>query len=37
MNDGIEILQPNKIILKPVDVNSLVETILVETNTTMPI
>ena len=36
MNDGVETLQPNKIILKPVDVNSLVETILVETNTTMP-
>ena len=36
MSDGIETLQPNKIILKSVDVNSLVETILVETNTTMP-
>jgi len=36
MNDGIAALQPNKIILKPVDVNSLIETILEETNTTMP-
>jgi len=36
MNDGMETLQPNKIILKPVDVNSLVQTILLETNTTMP-
>lgn len=36
MNDGMETLQPNQIILKPVDVNSLVQTILVETNTTMP-
>jgi two-component system chemotaxis response regulator CheY len=36
MNDELEILQPNKIISKPVDVNTLVETILEETNTTMP-
>jgi DNA-binding NarL/FixJ family response regulator len=36
MNDGLETLQPNKIIYKPVDVNTLVETILEETNTTMP-
>jgi CheY-like chemotaxis protein len=36
MNDGMETLRPNEIILKPVDVNSLVQTILVETNTTMP-
>ncbi len=36
MNDGVETLQPNKIIPKPVDVNNLVQTILVETNTTMP-
>jgi len=36
MNDGLETLQPNKIIHKPVDVNTLVETILEETNTTMP-
>ena len=31
-----ETLQPNKIILKPIDVNTLVEIILEETNTTMP-
>jgi len=36
MDDGMETLQPNKIILKPVNVNSLVQTILLETNTTMP-
>ena len=36
MNDGVETLQPNKIIHKPVDVNTLVEIILEETNTTMP-
>ena len=36
MNDGVSILQPNKIILKPVDVNTLVETILQETHTIMP-
>lgn len=36
MNDELEILQPNKIISKPVDVNTLVETILEETNTTIP-
>ena len=36
MDDEVDTLQPNKIILKPVDVNSLVQTILVETNTTMP-
>ena len=36
MNDGLDALQPNKIIHKPVDVNTLVETILEETNTTMP-
>jgi len=36
MDDGMETLHPNKIILKPVNVNSLVQTILLETNTTMP-
>ena len=36
MDDGMETLQPNKIILKPVNVNSLIQTILLETNTTMP-
>ena len=36
MGDELDTLQPNKIILKPIDVNSLVETILQETNTAMP-
>lgn len=36
MNDELTTLQPNKIIFKPVDVNTLVETILEETHTTMP-
>jgi len=36
MGDEVDTLQPNKIILKPIDMNSLVETILQETNTTMP-
>ena len=36
MNSEVETLQPNKIILKPIDVNTLVEIILEETNTTMP-
>lgn len=36
MNEDIETLQPNRIIYKPVDVNTLVEIILEETNTTMP-
>ena len=36
MDDEVDTLQPNKIILKPIDMNSLVETILQETNTTMP-
>ena len=36
MSDEVDALQPNKIILKPIDINSLVETILQETNTTMP-
>jgi len=36
MRVEVEALQPNKIISKPIDVNSLVQTILQETNTTMP-
>ena len=36
MNDEMDILKPNKIIHKPVDVNTLVETILEETNTALP-
>ena len=36
MSDEVDTLQPNKIILKPIDVNSLVETILQETNAAMP-
>ncbi len=36
MNDEVETLQPNKIIYKPIDVNTLIETIMEETNTTMP-
>jgi len=36
MDDELDTLKPNKIILKPIDMNSLVETILQETNTTMP-
>ena len=36
MHDGMETLQPNKIILKPIDVTSLVETIFQETNAAMP-
>ena len=36
MNEDIESLQPNRILCKPVDVNTLVEIILEETNTTMP-
>ena len=36
MNGDVETLQPNRIINKPVDVNTLVEIILEETNTTMP-
>ena len=36
MADEVDTLQPNKIILKPINVDSLVETILQETNTTMP-
>ncbi|MGY5147863.1 MAG: response regulator [Candidatus Nitrosopumilus sp. bin_7KS] len=36
MSDGVDALQPNKILFKPVDVNTLVETILEETHTTMP-
>jgi len=35
-SDEIDALQPNKIISKPINVNSLVQTILQETNTTMP-
>ena len=36
MADEVDTLQPNKIILKPINVDSLVETILQETKTTMP-
>jgi len=36
MNDDLSTLQPNKIIFKPVDVNTLVETILQESHTAMP-
>jgi len=36
MSDKVDTLQPNKIILKPINVDSLVETILQETNTEMP-
>ncbi len=36
MNEDVKTLQPNRFIHKPVDVNTLVEIILEETNTTMP-
>ena len=36
MNDEVDTLQPNKIILKPINVDSLVETILQETKTALP-
>jgi len=36
MADEVDTLQPNKIILKPINIDSLVETIFQETNTTMP-
>jgi two-component system chemotaxis response regulator CheY len=36
ITDGLKTLQPNKIIHKPIDVNSLVEIILEETTSTMP-
>ena len=36
MNEDMETLNPNRIICKPVDVNTLVGIILEETNTTMP-
>ena len=36
MNDEVESLNPTKIVLKPVDVNNLIEVILGESNNTMP-
>ena len=36
MNNDMDTLEPNKIIFKPVDVNTLIEAILEETNTIMP-
>jgi len=36
MNDEVESLKPTKIVLKPVDVNNLIEVIIGESNNTMP-
>ena len=36
MNDEIESLEPTKIVFKPIDVNNLVESILEESNNSMP-